>query len=74
MGKTLLAPAQRPKQVVEATPLGKKTLLEMSRGEPVSSNRSEIGSATGATKPVFLVKCDGNTIGHSQFKPLQIIA
>jgi hypothetical protein len=22
----------------------------------------------------FSVKCDGNTIGHSQFKPLQIIA
>jgi hypothetical protein len=34
----LLAPAQRPKQVIEATPVGKKTFLETSRGEPVSSN------------------------------------
>jgi hypothetical protein len=38
IGKPLLAPAQRPKQVIEATPVGKKTFLETSRGEPVSSN------------------------------------
>jgi hypothetical protein len=37
IGKALLAGAQCPTQAVEATPLGKKTFLETSRGEPVSS-------------------------------------